>query len=124
MYRPSQEDGRLGSSQKSPKSRPAFEYLEFPSEGFDDARNLVRHDLHHRDDRKAFYGLTTAAEQYARGDSGLHMHFVFYPGADLTLLNTIKNKGASWRKRWYRPDLCIQMQRHPSLDSTTFTQAA
>lgn len=95
---------------------------ELVGERFDDARNLVRHALQRSNDWIAIYGIAAVAEAYARRDDGIHLHLMLHPCPKPAVVNqrlavyNIKNANALCGKRVNVTDLCIQMQRHTSLE--------
>lgn len=95
----------------------AHDILELPNEGFDDARDLVRHALKRGDHWQARHGLTSVAESYARGDCDIHLHLRFNKlhSGKIEAIDTSLARLVRW---WLRnpTDLCIRAQRHPAVE--------
>ena len=93
---------------------------ELIGERFNDCVDLIRHACQRRNDWKAFYGVASAAEAYARGDADVRLHLMFDSRSNPTVVGEgvvkINDANAVRRELMQLPDLCIRMQRHPSLD--------
>ena len=88
---------------------------EIISERFDDARSLIRDAYQSRNNWKSFYGITTAAEAYARGDIEIHLHFLIHRNSMLPIPK-IKERDAAFGKGHNMTNFCIWIQRHPFVE--------
>ena len=93
---------------------------EIIGERFNDARDFVRNAMKSFNDWKAFYGITTVAEAYARGDIEIHLHLFSHHHFGMSV-NKTKGRNATFLKRHNIPNFCIRMQRHPFIEFASST---